>query len=154
MNDWITIAIFALITYTYIQFQILKGKQTKQALILGAFLALFDLIVENLGGILNLWTTKGSILFLGYTPIEVTITAIFSGAILYHLIPEKNKWQTTFIASLAIATLGMTMEKVLIEKQLLTYYYNWNSIYALIAYFATFVLMFKARKVIANKIKP
>ncbi len=151
MSEWLYLLGLAIVVF--IPFALKYKKKLKQALLLGLFLAIFDWIFENAGALLNLWVSKGSILFLWHVPVEVFLIAIFSGSVYYFVLEERKSPGWMAFSSLLIAVVGMTMEKALIELGMLQYFQAWNSVLAFIAYFVVFVLIFQVKELIRNKIK-
>jgi len=148
LNLWIpllllAIAVFAIVTT--------KCKELlKPALVLGLFLMVFDFLFESLGAVLGLWhiNPANSILMLGVVPVEVLLIAFFAGATYYYILAPKTDFKRMVFTALMIATAGMVLEKELIALNHMTYspdsatFISWNPIYAFIAYFAVFTLLY------------
>lgn len=149
MNLWIpllllAIAVFALVTT--------KCRDLlKPAMMLGLFLAVFDFAFETLGGVLGLWESSNSILALGFVPLEVFLIAFFAGATYYYVLANKADLKRMVFTSLMIATAGMVIEKELITMGHLAYSPAWNPIYAFIAYFAVFTILYFVKGFVHNK---
>ncbi len=118
-----------------------KRVDVKQFAALGLFLALFDFVVETAGGLLGFWSSSGSVLALGFVPIEVFFIA-FAAGVAYRIVFSPTFSLAFGVASsLLIAVVGVGIESVLLGEGLLHYANGWTSWHALVAYFATFLVM-------------
>lgn len=142
LSAWILILLFSLAV------AVLMSLNYRQHLVsglkLGLFLAIFDWVVENLGEIFGLWYSKGSVFWLRAVPLEVFLTCICVGTVYYMLFTKWEDLGIGVLSSLCIAVIGMVVERELIRLDNLVYW-NWNSIAALIAYFITFLILYKVK---------
>lgn len=113
----------------------------KKAVILGLFLALADFVFENWGAQAGLWTSFGSPLFLWAVPIQVVLIAILAG-MAYHLVIRPRADALYVVStSLLIAMIGVGIEGLLLDYQLLAYAGGWSSVHAMASYFVMFVVL-------------
>lgn len=84
----------------------------KKAFLVGLFLLVFDLIVQNTGWIFGLWEVEG-MFSIGVVPVEVMLIAFF----------------------------GALGEFLLIKHGYFVYYKGWTSSHAFIAYFITWGIL-------------
>lgn len=124
-------------------FVLVKPKKRKYAamLKLGVFLALFDFAFETWGFQAGYWASAGSILALGAVPAEVFVIALLAGATYAMVFKQKFSWELGITTSILIASAGTIIEALLAGTGNLVYTGGWNSGYAAIAYFLTFLLI-------------
>jgi hypothetical protein len=128
----------------------------KQDILLGLAFMGFDFIIETVGGFLGLWTSKDSLLFIGYVPIEVMIICFFGGIgwsiQLFSLSREEKYVGKKFIYFLLFWTTGGALgEQILIEYGVMEYgcfmyieglgCFIWTIYWAWLAYLLTWLLM-------------
>lgn len=129
---------------------VLKHKNLLEALKLGLSLAIFDLFFQNAGGYYGLWFTKNSILFLGFVPIEVLFIAIFAGMTYHLLFPRTWNTAVALSTSYLIVVVGAMIEAGLVAVDYLEYTGWWNSYRAVVAYFLTYLMMYKVNLLITK----
>ena len=118
-----------------------KKNVLKQAFLLGVFLMIFDVIVENAGGILGFWSVESSVFYLGYVPIEVMILILIGGTA-WAMAQPKKIYPVNVAADVLLFTIfGALGEFVLIHNGMMVYSNGWNSLYALVGYFLTWVML-------------
>jgi hypothetical protein len=113
----------------------------KQALLLGAFLAVFDFVFENAGAQAGLWYSQGAPIYLLAVPIQVYFIALLAGMAFHLVLPARKDMLYIMATSLLIAAVGTGIESILLDHGLLTYAGGWTSTHAVMAYWATFMLM-------------
>ncbi|WP_091690633.1 hypothetical protein [Methanococcoides vulcani] len=148
MSIWIFLFLLSIGIFSVLA--VLLHKNLSEALKLGLYLAIFDFFFENLGGYFGLWTTKNSILFLGFVPIEVFFIATLAGATYYLLFPRNWDTATALSTSFLIAVVGAMLEAGLVSGGYLEYMNWWNSYWAVLAYFLTFLMMYKVNLLITK----
>lgn len=110
--------------------------------LIGAFLLVFDFIVETIGGMLGLWSSTGSLLLIGYVPIEVMGMCLFGGTAWAIQLDNRIKRKERFLYFLLICSIfGVTGEQILIACNVMSYSGWWNIYYAWFAYILTTVLL-------------
>ena len=154
-NWWVTPIVSMLL------FLLEQQKSTRSnleiALIVGSFLLTFDFAFENVGTLLfGYWGTSGSSLFVLAVPIEVMLTCFFGGAAwsLYVMSVHAlfiSRLQGHFNGHLRLYLIlldlfffgagGAVAEWTLIQRGVMYYANGWTSIYAFIAYFATWTML-------------
>jgi len=148
MSIWIFLLLLAIGIFAVLA--VLKRKNLFEALKLGLFLAVFDFFFENLGGHFDLWVTKNSVLFMGFVPIEVFCIATLAGATYYLLFPRTWDPSTALSTSFLIAVVGAMLEAGLVAVDYLEYMTWWNSYWAVVAYFLTFLMMYRVNLLITK----
>ncbi|MBI2445409.1 hypothetical protein HYV43_03410 [Candidatus Micrarchaeota archaeon] len=113
----------------------------KHALLLGAFLAVFDFIFENAGAMAGLWYSQGAPIYLWAVPYQVFFIALFAGMAFHVVLPARKDMLYIMATSLLIAAIGTGIESILLDHGLLTYAGGWTSTHAVMAYWATFMLL-------------
>ncbi len=115
-------------------------KRLWNALKIGAFLLIFDFVLENAGWFLGLWHPI-STLAVGAVPIQVMSIALFGGAGWALYLPRKfNRWHT-LADSFVFALFGALGEWLLIRQGVFTYMLWWTSTLAFVSYFATWLIL-------------
>ncbi len=115
--------------------------QLKKALLLGAFLAVFDLVFETAGAQAGLWYSQGGFAYLWAVPVQVFLIALLSGAAFHFVLPARKDALYMMSTALVIAAIGTGIESILLDHGLLTYASGWTSTHAIAAYWATFMLV-------------
>ncbi len=126
-----------------------KEKLYNGMLKLGLFLAIFDFFFESWGAWAGYWISQGSLFPLNVfhipgfegVPAEVFVIALCAGATYSLLFPKKFVWRLALPANFLIACVGAGIESLLISANLLVYSGGWTSAHAVVAYFATFLLL-------------
>lgn len=113
----------------------------KHAALLGLFLVLFDFAFENAGAMAGLWYSQGGWAYLGAVPVQVFFIALLAGGAFHLVLPARKDMLYIAATSLLIAAVGTGIESLLLDHGLLTYAGGWTSTHALLAYWATFMLM-------------
>ncbi|MBI1973226.1 hypothetical protein HYS54_00290 [Candidatus Micrarchaeota archaeon] len=113
-----------------------------KALLLGAFLVVFDFAVENAGAILGFWTVKQSALHVMAVPVEVMILIFFGAAAWAMHVPEKRNWLYMLFDSLNFGFFGALGEFILLQNQMMEYSNGWTSMHAFAGYFVTWLILF------------
>ena len=114
-----------------------KKSELGDAWKLGMFLAAFDWVFETGGALLGLWVSNNSIFPLWLVPAEVSFIAVLVGTAYRMVVPKKLEWQKALLMTTSISIIGAMTERFLISLGTITYL-NWNSFFALIAYFIAF----------------
>jgi len=149
MSLWIFLLITAIALWAVIFYFKRPDKTTrKRAVKLGLFLLVFDFVFENIGYVLGLWEATGSIYRVIAPPIEVVGIALLAGYTYSVLFPKKFDWNLGLASSLLIAVTGVAFESILIGEKLLAYTGWWDSYFALVSYFVTFLIMHKINSVL------
>ncbi len=141
-------------------------RNLKAAVLLGAFLMVFDFVFENVGTLVfGYWGTSGSSFSILAVPIEVMLTCFFGGAAwaLYVLsahtafiarYPNHSsqplRYALILLNLLFFGVGGATAEWCLIERGVMYYAEGWAFPHAFIAYFATWTML----HVLLNKLRP
>ncbi len=120
-----------------------RGRITS-AMKVGAFLLVFDFIVENSGWILGLWYTKSQ-LAVGVVPLQVMGVALFGGAAWALYLPRKFDIRHSFLDCMVFSFFGALGERLLIGQVLFVYQLWWTSVDAFVAYFLTWVILHYVR---------
>ena len=114
------------------------------ALKVGAFLLVFDFIIENSGWLVGLWYTESDFA-VGVVPVQVMGVALFGGAAWALYLPRTfNAWHS-FADCLVFASFGALGEWLLIGQVLFVYQQWWTSLDAFAAYFLTWVVLHYVR---------
>jgi|GEM_PF-1751938 len=113
----------------------------KHAALLGLFLALFDFVFENAGAQAGLWYSQGGWAYLMAVPVQVIVIALLAGATFHLVMPARKDMLYITASSLLIAAVGTGIEAMLLDHGLLTYSGGWTSTHAVMAYWATFMLL-------------
>ena len=132
-------------------------KNLKAALIIGAFLMIFDFVFENVGTLVfGYWGTTASSFTILAVPIEVMLTCFFGGTAwaLYVLSAHtsfiskyRNQSNPTLRYSLILLNLfffgagGAAAEWSLIQRGVMYYAKGWTTPHAFVDYFATWTLL-------------
>lgn len=148
ISTWIFLLMLAIGIFSVLA--VIVHKSLFEAFKLGMYLAIFDFFVQNTGGYFGLWVSKNSVLFLGFVPVEVFFIAIFAGATYYLLFPRTWNTRTALATSYLIAVVGAMTEAALVYFGYLEYMNWWNSYWAVVAYFLTFLLMYKVNLIITK----
>ncbi|MEA1944582.1 MAG: hypothetical protein U9N07_04505 [Euryarchaeota archaeon] len=148
MSIWIFLLMLAVGIFGVIA--VLMRKNISEALKLGLFLAVFDFFFQNAGGYYGVWFTKKSILFLGFVPIEVFFIATLAGMTYYILFPRRWNTGIALSTSYLIAVVGAMIEAGLVAVDYLEYGGWWNSYWAVVAYFLTFLMMYRVNLLITK----
>ena len=141
-------------------------KNLKAALIIGAFLMIFDFVFENVGTLVfGYWGTYASSFTILAVPIEVMITCFFGGTAwaLYVLSAHTSfisKYRKQSNPSLRYSLIllnlfffgagGAAAEWSLIQRDVMYYAKGWTTPHAFVAYFATWTML----HVLLNKLRP
>ena len=113
----------------------------KQAIFLGIFLMAFDFIVENAGGFLGFWSVDVSLFYVGYVPVEVMLLILVGGTA-WAMAQPKKIYTVNVAADVLLFTLfGALGEFVLIRNGMMKYSNGWISLYALLGYFVTWLML-------------
>ncbi len=115
--------------------------ELKKALGVGLFLAVFDLLFENAGSMAGLWYSQGAPIYLGAVPVQVFFIALLAGAAFHFVLPARKDMLYIMATALLIAAVGTGIESILLDHGLLTYVGGWTSTHAVMAYWATFMLL-------------
>ncbi len=115
--------------------------QLKKALLLGLFLAIFDFAFENAGAHAGLWYSQGGFAYLLAVPVQVFFIALLAGGAFHLVLPARKDALYTTSTALLIAAIGTGIESLLLDHGLLTYAGGWTSTHAILAYWATFMLL-------------
>lgn len=119
-------------------------KRIPDALKVGAFLLVFDFVIENSGWLMGLWYTQSDFA-VGVVPLQVMGVAFFGGAAWALYLPKRfNLWHS-LVDSLVFASFGALGERLLIGQVLFVYQQWWTSLDAFIAYFLTWVVLHYVR---------
>jgi hypothetical protein len=114
------------------------------AMKVGAFLLVFDFIIENSGWLAGLWYTQSEFA-VGVVPLQVMGIAFFGGTAWALYLPKKfNLWHSA-ADCLVFASFGALGEWLLIGQVLFVYQAWWTSLYAFAAYFLTWVVLHYVR---------
>ncbi len=114
------------------------------AMKVGAFLLIFDFILENSGWLLGLWYTKSQFA-VGVVPLQVMGIAFFGGTAWALYLPRKFDLRHSVSDCLVFATFGALGEWLLIGQVLFVYQQWWTSYDAFAAYFLTWVILHYVR---------
>ncbi len=141
-------------------------RNLKAAVLLGAFLMIFDFVFENVGTLVfGYWGTSGSALFILAVPIEVMLTCFFGGAAwaLYVLSAHtafiarypNHAYQSLRYALILLNLLffgvgGAAAEWCLTLRGVMYYAGGWTPLHAFVAYFATWTLL----HLLLNQLRP
>jgi len=141
-------------------------KNLKAALIIGAFLMVFDFVFENVGTLVfGYWGTYASSFTILAVPIEVMLTCFFGGTAwaLYVLSAHTSfisKYRKQSNPSLRYSLIllnlfffgagGAAAEWSLIQRDVMYYAKGWTTPHAFVAYFATWTML----HVLLNKLRP
>lgn len=118
--------------------------RVSDAMKVGAFLLIFDFIIENSGWLAGLWYTKSQ-LAVGVVPVQVMGIAFFGGTAWALYLPRKfNLWHSV-ADCLVFASFGALGEWMMIGQVLFVYQLWWTSLDAFAAYFLTWVIMHYVR---------
>lgn len=121
-----------------------KKKEKKlitAALMLGIFLMLFDFVVQNIGGYLNLWHVDITALHVLYVPIEVMLLCVVGGTAWALAQPKKPEAANISADILLFSVFGTVGEFVLMENGLISYEPPWTSGHAIVSYFLTWIIL-------------
>lgn len=121
-----------------------NSKKLGNAMKVGAFLLIFDFIIENLGWISGLWHTI-SAWHVGTVPLQVMGIAFFGGTAWAIHMPKKFNMKTVALNCLVFGFFGALGEWLLIKQGLFVYTLWWTSIWAFVAYFLTWVILIFVR---------
>lgn len=114
------------------------------AMKVGAFLLVFDFIIENSGWLAGLWYTKSQ-LAVGVVPVQVMGIAFFGGTAWALYLPKRfNLWHSV-ADCLVFASFGALGEALMIGQVLFVYQLWWTSLDAFAAYFLTWVILHYVR---------
>lgn len=100
---------------------------------------LTDVVVENIGGLLNLWKTEKSMFKVGHAPIEVLATCIPVGSLWLRYAPHDVKQLIIYV--LLTSLTGTYFEDVLCRTENIKYE-NWSSILAFALYMIVFSIYY------------
>ncbi len=114
-----------------------KGRVLK----LGLFLALFDFFFENAGALASFWVSRNSVLFIGASPVEIFVVALFAGGAYALIFLPKFEWRAAGLVALPIAVAGTAIEALMIWQGSLEYSLGWTFLLALPAYWLAFILV-------------
>ncbi|MFQ5815440.1 MAG: hypothetical protein ACE5G7_02970 [Candidatus Hydrothermarchaeaceae archaeon] len=118
-----------------------RDKDVVKAAEIGVFLMLLDFFAENLGKLLGLWRSYGSVYFVFAAPIEVMFLALIGGTA-WALYQPKRFNALYSLADIAVfATFGTIGEHILGAKGLIVYIGGWNSFYAFLGYAVTWAIL-------------
>lgn len=110
----------------------LRQAEPRPALVGGAFLAALDLVVENGGAALGLWSTRDALVSLGVTPLEVLVLAFLAGATLGPFLAATGGSRWRNLAGLALG--AVAIEQILRVAGVLVYHDPWHPLWAFVAY--------------------
>jgi hypothetical protein len=115
----------------------------KLAVLMGVFLSVFDWVIENLGALYGYWVSNFSNFYVLAVPFEVSVAAVFGGALL-SLIGTNYKLKVKqIVIGSALFALGMTFGEYYANMfGLMKYGNGWWSLHAFFAYFGTWLLFF------------
>lgn len=127
-----------LFVYSFIMYK----KTVVKYFLIGAFLLVFDFIIETTGGILGLWVSTGSLLLIGYVPIEVMVMCLFGGTGWAIQFDNRVRYKDHYLFFLIVSGIcGAFGEQILIECGVMSYGNWWNLYCALVAYILTSLLL-------------
>jgi hypothetical protein len=115
-------------------------KMLYRAMAIGAFLMLFDLVIENTGWVYGLWHTI-SPFALGVVPLQVMGIAFFGGSAWMMYMPKRSDLWYLTANCFVFGLFGALGEWLLIKQGLFVYSLWWTSAYAFIAYFITWGIL-------------
>lgn len=142
--NWFFIPLFGLIWFLY-TFKINgNSKKLKFALATGAFIAIFDFILENAGAQFGYWVSKKSLFFVLAVPIEI-ITGAFIAGTAWYLLYDSLKWNRKIVLlSIILWSIGGTAgEYYLNFTGFMSYGNGWLSIpHAFVTYFVAFLVFY------------
>lgn len=111
----------------------------------GAFLMIFDFIVENSGWILHLWTVHGPLFQIGAVPLEILLVTLIGGAAWALYLPKKFDWRHSALDVLLFAIYGTLGEHLLRLSGIMVYEQWWGWPHAFVAYLLTWLLLHQFR---------
>jgi hypothetical protein len=118
-----------------------KGKNLKNALLIGLFLMIFDFIVENSGGAAGLWTTHQSIFPIEFVPLEIMFICTIGGMAWALYLPKEQSLVYSLFDIIFFSFFGALGEALLIKSGLMNYTGGWTSIHAFFGYILTWVIL-------------
>jgi hypothetical protein len=144
--------LLAILAAGWLAFEIAFRKPTHgslaSALAIGAFLMSFDFAFENLGWVLGLWSTSGSILAVGVVPVEIMALAFLGGTAWALYLPKRFHFQVSAMDVVVFACFGALGERIFQNIGLMAYYSWWNTGFALLSYAAVWVMLHFIRYVV------
>jgi len=119
-------------------------RRISSAMEVGAFLLIFDFILENSGWLAGLWFTESQFA-VGVVPLQVMGIAFFGGTAWALYLPRRfNLWHS-LCDCVVFAAFGALGERLLIGQVLFVYQQWWTSYDAFAAYFLTWVILHYVR---------
>ncbi len=139
---WILLA--SAIVWFALEVYLNKSRSLPKAMAVGLFLLVFDFIFENTGWVFGLWHTISQFA-VGVVPLQVMGIAFFGGTAWAMRMPRKFNAMHSLASCFVFALFGSLGEWLLIRQGLFVYAPAWNSLFAFISYFITWLMLIAVR---------